>query len=240
VVQERVFLENPALAPATKVYGYPIDWTVLSQARTHATAPGPVSIGFAGRLHPEKGVDILVDAMLRLKQDASLPPWRITLCGPETVSAGGAGADYRKAQESKLRAALPAGVWSIRPPLYAEKALAAFYGGLDIFCYPSLAAKGETFGVSVAEAMAAGAVPVVSDLPCFRDFVRPRINGLTFNHEAADAADQLASALAVLIRDPLLRSTLAKAAQADVRRYDFKQYADALIADFESLVATER
>jgi glycosyltransferase involved in cell wall biosynthesis len=127
--------------------------------------------------------------------------------------------------------------WSIRSPLYAERALASYYGGIDIFCYPSLAARGETFGVSVAEAMAAGAAPVVSNLSCFRDFVRPGANGLTFDQDSPDAAELLASAIAQLLRDPAQRAALATAAREDVRRYDFPRYADALLADFEKLAA---
>jgi glycosyltransferase involved in cell wall biosynthesis len=76
---------------------------------------------------------------------------------------------------------------------------------------------------------------VVSDLPCFRDFVRPDINGLVFDHTTDAAADQLAAALARLLRDPAQRAALAATAQADVRRYDFRQYADALLADFQHL-----
>ncbi len=236
-VRERVIAENAALAGIAKIYGYPIAWDVMAQARP-TTAPGAgITIGFAGRLHPEKGVDLLVDALLLLQGDTSLPQWRAALCGPDAVSAGGGGPNYLRALEGRLRSALPADQWSIRPPLYAEPALAAFYGSIDIFCYPSLAAQGETFGVAVAEAMAAGAVPVVSGLSCFRDFVQAGVNGLTFDHTAPDAAAQLAGAIAGLLRDPGRRAALATAAQASVRRYDFIQYADALLIDFEGLLA---
>jgi glycosyltransferase involved in cell wall biosynthesis len=84
--------------------------------------------------------------------------------------------------------------------------------------------------------MAAGAAPVVSNLSCFRDFVRPGANGLTFDHESPDAAELLASAIAQLLRDPAQRTAFAAAARADVRRYDFPRYADALVADFNSLL----
>lgn len=237
VVQERVLRENPALAPVTRVYGYPIDWSALSQSPLPRPAERPLTLAFAGRLHPEKGVDLLVDACARLQADSSLPDWRVTFCGPVEVSAGGGGPDYRAGLERRLRAAMPERRWNFLRPLFDEQALAAFYGSADLFCYPSVAAQGETFGVAVAEAMAAGAVPVVSNLACFRDFVRDRSNGAVFDPMVPDAADRLAAVLAGLLRDPPQRRQLAAAARAEVERFDFPRYAGAMLADFGTLAA---
>lgn len=236
-VRERVLAENPALATTTRIVGYPIDWSALSRPRPARDSAQPVTIGFAGRLHPEKGVELLVAAAAKLAGLPGLPPWRLVLCGPEDVAAGGAGSHFRVQLERTLRAGLPDGSWSIRPPIYREDVLAEFYRTIDVFCYPSLAAEGETFGVAIAEAMAAGAAPVVSDLECFRDFVRAGSNGLVFDHREPDPAAALADALASLLRDPSRRQALASAAQSDVQRYDFPRYADALLADFTALLA---
>jgi glycosyltransferase involved in cell wall biosynthesis len=234
-VRDQVLLENPGLDPVTRIFGYPIDWGLLARPRAVRSEADPVTIGFTGRLHPEKGVDLLAAAARQLAGTPDLPKWRLVLCGPEDVAAGGAGASFRVQLERKLRAALPDGSWSIRPPIYRDDALAEFYRTIDVFCYPSLA-RGETFGVAVAEAMAAGAAPVVSDLACFRDFVRPGLNGLVFDHTAPDAASQLAGALVTLLRDPARRQALASAAQADVQRYDFPRYAESLLGDFRELL----
>ncbi len=239
-VRERVLAENPTLDPMTRIVGYPIDWSLLSRSRPPRSRTAPVTIGFTGRLHPEKGVELLVAAACQLAAMPDLPPWRLELCGPKDVAAGGAGPQFRVQLERQLRAGLPEGSWSVRPPIYREDALAEFYRTLDVFCYPSLAAQGETFGVAIAEAMAAGAAPVVSNLTCFRDFVRPGVNGLVFDHTGLDAATQLAAALATLLRDPARRQALATAAQSDVQRYDFPRYAEALIGDFKRLVEPER
>ncbi len=239
-VRERVLVENPALDPVTQIVGYPIDWSLLSRARPARSGTEPVTIGFTGRLHPEKGVELLAAAARQLATMTNLPPWRLVLCGPEDVAAGGAGSQFRVQLERQFRAGLPDGTWSVRPPIYREDALADFYRTLDVFCYPSLAAQGETFGVAIAEAMAAGAAPVVSDLACFRDFVRPGVNGLVFDHSGPDAAMKLADALATLVRDSSLRQALAAAAQVDVQRYDFPRYAEALLGDFKRLVGPEQ
>ena len=233
-VRASVLAENPALEPITAIYGYPITWESLARPRSGPGTP-EVTIGYVGRLHPEKGIDLLVDAVIRLQADRTLPPWRLTVCGPGEVPAGGGGPGYVLQLQRKLRQSLPESQWSLRPAINHDDALADLYRSLDIFCYPSLAA-GETFGVAVAEAMAAGAVPVVSELDCFLDFVRPGENGLTFDHTAHDAAGKLADALAGLIRDGGRRATLATAAQAEVRRFDYGRYVDALEKDFARLI----
>jgi glycosyltransferase involved in cell wall biosynthesis len=83
--------------------------------------------------------------------------------------------------------------------------------------------------------MAAGAVPVVSQLACFADFVHDGRNALTFDHRAGDAAAGLAAALVRLLRDPGLRAALARAAGETARRYDYPAYTDDLLADFGQL-----
>jgi len=234
-VRAAVLAENSALAPATRITGYPINARALGAPRLPAAAGAPVTIGYVGRLHREKGLDLLVDALTALAQQPALPPWRVVLCGPQDVERGGSGPAYARELQARLAAALPAGGVEILPPVFDEAKLAHLYQRLDIFCYPSLAARGETFGVAVAEAMAAGAVPVVSGLECFGDFVRDGSNGLVFDHTAPDAATRCAGALAALLADPARRARLADAARADVQCYDFPVYAERLLADFSTL-----
>jgi glycosyltransferase involved in cell wall biosynthesis len=62
--------------------------------------------------------------------------------------------------------------------------------------------------------MACGALPIVSDLACFRDFITPGLNGLVFNHRAADPAVHLAQEILALASDPERRAALAEAALA--------------------------
>jgi glycosyltransferase involved in cell wall biosynthesis len=236
-VRSAVLAENSRLAPVTTVSGYPIDWTTLAtnDAPTSPTR-SPLTIGFVGRIHREKGLDLLVAALERLSHEPSLPPWRVLLCGPSDVARGGSGADYLARIDRTLAAFLPRDRFEIRPPVFDPVDLAHVYRSIDLFCYPSVATRGETFGVAVAEAMAAGCVPVVSRLPCFLDFVRPDENGVVFDHDAANAPAQLASALTALLADPERRRQFARAARADTRRYDYPEFAEGLLADFSTLM----
>jgi len=227
-VRAAVTRERPTQAALVRVIGYPIDFSALSRPRPNREPT--VTVGFVGRLHREKGLDLLAAAAHRLASLPGLPPWRLLLCGPADVARGGSGDEYLAA----LKRQLPPQA-SIVAPRFETAALHELYRQIDIFCYPSLAAQGETFGVAVAEAMAAGAVPVVSDLPCFRDLVTPGVNGLTFDATRDGAAADLAAHLADLVTDAGRRAALAAAAQASVASYDTSAFAARLLADFAQL-----
>jgi len=235
VVRDAVLAENPALAPRIRVVGYPIDWRSLAEPPRVPTA-SPLTIGYVGRLHREKGLELLAAAATRLAARTDLPPWRLLLCGPADVARGGSGPEFAAGLERTLGATLPPDRFTLLPPEFSGARLAAVYRQIDIFGYPSLAERGETFGVAVAEAMAAGAVPVVSALPSFTDFVRPGANGVVFDHAAPGAAGLLADALAGLIADPARRGELARAARESVRQYDFPLMAGRLLEDFSTLL----
>lgn len=237
IVRERIAAENARLVPATRVTGYPIAWRELEKKSAARAAGLPITLGYIGRLHREKGLDLLIAALRLLATEKNLPAWRVMLCGPAEVRQGGSGQDYANGLARQLAEFLPSDRFVLLPPAFDANALKKTYQEIDIFCYPSLAVQGETFGVAVAEAMAAGATPIVSRLACFTDFVADGENGLLFDHSAADAPARLAAALAKLSADPTLRVRLSTAAQRTVERYDFTRFANGLLADFEGLVA---
>jgi glycosyltransferase involved in cell wall biosynthesis len=236
-VRARVILENPRLAPRTVVFPNPIDWRLhqAALASVPADTARPLTIGFVGRLNPEKGLEILLHAAALLARRTDLPRWRLRLVGPQTVAEGGGGEAY----VNTLRdLAVNAGAEVvIEPPIYDPDRLARIYATTDVFCYPSLAEKGEGLSVAPLEAMAAGAVPVVSALDCYDDVIRHGYNGFVFDHRSPDRAAHLADAFARLLADPGLRRRLSAAAQNDSRRFDYREVAAALLADFQHLTS---
>ncbi len=209
-VQEKIAVENLSLTPAIRVTGYPIAWNELGGETAPAPPDAPLTISYIGRLHREKGLDLLLAALRLLALDKNLPAWRVILCGPAEVPQGGSGPDYAAGLSRQAAEFLPPDRFSILSPVFDDRALKQIYHDTDIFCYPSLAVQGETFGVAIAEAMAAGAVPVVSSLGCFTDFVADGETGLVFDHAAPDAAARLATALEKLLVDPALRARLPR------------------------------
>ncbi len=232
--RDAVLDENPRLSSITKVCGYPISWGQLASPRT-TPENAPITIGYVGRIHREKGLDLLVSAISLLAARTDLPAWRVVVCGPCNVAHGGSGDVYAAELERSLAASLSRERYRFLPPVFVQDELARIYQSIDVFCYPSLATRGETFGVAVAEAMAAGAVPVVSRLACFTDFVRDGVTGKTFDHTATNASAQLAEKLAELLLDASQRRRLSAAAQSATRVYDFPAFAERLAQDFSTL-----
>lgn len=234
-VRSAALAQCPALSRSLRVVPNAIDLTAFSAPASPRPDSTRLRIGYVGRIHPEKGLDLLAAAARILAGDATLPPWSLSLVGPSAVAEGGVGPAWLE----QLRATLPRETAraqvTILPPVWDAAALAAHYRSLDVFCYPSLADKGETFGVSVVEAMAAGAVPVVSDLDCFRDFATDGVNALVFPRRASDAAARLANQIATLLRDSALRARLSASARDSARRFDYDAVATTLEADLATL-----
>ena len=79
------------------------------------------------------------------------------------------------------------------------------YHSVDVFCAPNTG--GESFGIVLAEAMAAGAPIVASDLDAFRRVLRGGARGRAVR-QTGDAAD-LAAAVGRLLDQPELRAALS-------------------------------
>lgn len=228
--------ENPRLAPRIVPFPFPIDWRRHARAAAKAPPPAPLTIGYVGRIHPEKGLRLLLAAAARLAARQDLPAWRLEIVGPWTVPQGGGGEAYRDALLAEFGSALGARL-SLTGPEFDPEKLARRYGAIDIFCYPSLADQGETFGVSIAEAMAAGAAVVVSGLACFNELVRDGDTGLVFDHRTPDADDRLAEAFARLLLDPVLRASLTSRGQTHAQRFDYAASARTVLRDLARLSA---
>lgn len=219
----------------TKVIGYPIEWGLFASRSHQSTAP--LTIGFVGRLHREKGMDLLIRAARILFATSDLPPWRLRIVGPHLVAEGGEGSAWLQALKRESESLGNRVEWV--GPEFDPQALADIYGSMDIFCYPSVAERGETFGVAVAEAMAAKCAVVVSGLACFSDLVVDGETGLVFDHRSCAPERALAEQLERLARDGVLRTTLAAKGQQRVRRYDYPEVSRTVLDDLSDLTGAK-
>ena len=190
---------------------------------------------YAGRIHPEKGIHLLIEAFV-LAQAKGLKNWRLVVVGPWRESEGGGGGDYREKLIKQAQAA--GGAVEFREPIFNESELVKCYSSAAIFVYPSLAERGETFGLAALEAMASGCVPVVSGLKCFEDFIVHGKNGLVFDHCGDQASVRLSEHLLSLTRDPDLLTKLRSAAFESSRGYALPVVTDRFLADFRAIVSS--
>lgn len=155
-----------------------------------ATPPSPPVLGYFARMCEEKGLALLVDTFLELKRRKNIPAFKLLVgggCGPsdELVVAK---------MRDKLRAAGVLDAVEFHKNLTREEKI-RFFQKLTVFCTPAL--LGETFGLYVIEAMAAG-VPVVQ--PNIAAF--PELIETAGGHLAAPDPASLADAIEPLLRDP--------------------------------------
>ncbi|WP_157816143.1 glycosyltransferase family 4 protein [Spirosoma pollinicola] len=181
---------------------------------------------YVGRLHPEKGLELLIKAFKTLNSG-----WKLRIVGPSDVSTGGGGQPYL---ESLKQLAGDANV-EFTGPVFDMNLLNEYYAEASIFVYPSVAEKGETFGLAPLEAMAWGCVPVVSDLACFRDFIHHGANGLVFDHRSNDAVALLNKAIDGLQTDAERRHKLAEQALNVRQSHSVSYIASQFIDAFEGI-----
>jgi phosphatidylinositol alpha-mannosyltransferase len=113
----------------------------------------------------------------------------------------------------------------------AEKASAL--RSADVYCAPNIG--GESFGIVVVEAMAAGTPVVASDLDAFR---RVLLDGKAGRLVPVDDADALAAGIGEVLDDAELRSRYVRSATAAVRRYDWSVVAQQIMRVYETVAGT--
>ena len=141
-----------------------------------------------GRIHPEKGLELLVNCFSKLCKE--MDNIELSILGPYLGQQGGGGVSYLNKLKDIINDNNVNQKVMFIEPIFDEKKLFDTISTYDFFCYPSLAERGETFGLAVVEAMSIGLVPIVSYLDCFKDFIKPYENGFIFNHRH-NAEDEL-------------------------------------------------
>ena len=168
---------------------------------------GKTNILFLGRLEKRKGLRYLLEAYSRLKWEH--PNIRLIVVGPgspdkESHSVLGG----RGLQDVVFTGAVP----------YGD--LPRYYASADIYCSP--ATGGESFGIVLLEAMAAGKPVVASNIEGYAGILTHGQEGLLFPRKNTES---LADALGSLIRDPELRSKLGAQGLKSVAQYRWDRVA---------------
>ena len=169
---------------------------------------GPPTVGFLARLCRDKGLPVLVDAWLRLKESGTLPGLRLAACGA-VLAEDRALVDALRAE---VRARGFGDDFELLPNVDRATKL-AFLRRLQVLSVP--ATYGESFGLYLLEALASG-VPVVQPRHgAFPELLEATGGGILC--EPDDPAS-LAQALEHLLGDPELAADLGRRGREAVRR----------------------
>ncbi len=221
--------EAPGLARKVRVIPYPAPTPNIAD-RPLLVSQRERIILYVGRVHPEKGVDLLVRAFAD-KARTVFANWRLMIVGPVETNLGGGGESYLSSLKSLGAGANVDFAGAVFDPVELEKK----YRSAALFVYPSLAETGESFGLAPLEAMTHGCAVLVSNLECFHDFIQDRETGFVFDHRAGDPAKSLGDKLEKMVVDLAETSRVADAGYRKSAEYSLERIASQFISDFESV-----
>ncbi len=179
------------------------------------------TIGFVGRFgETRKGMPVLLAALREVVR--TRPDLRLLVVG-------------RGVAAELLHAAGPALAPRIQVlPALGDEGKAAVLASVDLLCVPAIG--GESFGMVLSEAMAAGTPVVASDLDAFRLVLDGGRAGVLV---PAGSPAALASALEDLLDDPERRTALAAAGRRRAAMWDWPVVARRVLQVYETAVAAD-
>jgi phosphatidyl-myo-inositol alpha-mannosyltransferase len=179
------------------------------------------TVGFVGRFgEPRKGMPVLLAALRSAAQ--TRPDLRLLVVGHGDAAA-------------LRRAAGPALASRVRVlGAVGEQGKAAALASVDVLCAPAIG--GESFGIVLSEAMAAGTPVVASDLDAFRRVLDGGHAGVLVPTGSPAA---LSAALGDLLDDPGRRVALAAAGRARAAMWDWPVIARRVLQVYETAVAAD-
>lgn len=192
-----------------------VDVAAFSEVDASAEVSGSPTVVFLGRYdEPRKGMDVLVRALPTVLE--TVPDLRLRIMGD--------------GDERALTDRLPDGLDVEFLGRVDDTRKAAVLAAADVYCAPNTG--GESFGIVLVEAMAAGTAVVASDLDAFRRVLRDGDCG-----ELAAVGDPgaLAAALVRVLVDDTRRAGLCARATEAVRDYDWPVVADRVVRVYETI-----
>jgi spore coat protein SA len=179
---------------------------------------GPPKVLFVGRVSPEKAVHVVIQAFERVA--AQVPDAHLEILGPDAVApkefivglsddprvralAPWYDGDYYTRLQQMVPAPLRARIRFLGE--VGRSSLRGHYAGAHVLVNPSLS---ETFGMTLIEALVSGVPVVATPVGGMTEIVDHERTGLFA--EAGDPAS-LAEAIVRLLKDPLLRDSIAAA-----------------------------
>ncbi len=167
--------------------------------------PGEHGISLIGRIRPEKGTDLFVDAMIHLLPKH--PAFTACIAGKATVE--------HELFHQQLRAKIEKASLSDRFVWHGEVAydrMPQFHSAMSLCVAP---ARYEGFGLVPLEAMACGVPVVASQTGCYRDVIQP---GVTGSLVPCNDLEALTFALNKLMATPAKLAEMGRAGRVSIEQ----------------------
>ena len=187
--------------------------------------PGEHGISLIGRIRPEKGTDLFVDAMIQLLP--KYPAFTACIAGKATVE--------HELFHQQLKSKIEKAGLTKRIIWFGEieyDRMPRFHSAMSLCVAP---ARYEGFGLVPLEAMACGVPVVASRTGCYREAVIP---GKTGSLVTCGDVLSLTSSIAELLGDPVRLHNLGENSRQHVaQNYSAKSEADRIVQVYQDLWA---
>ena len=190
---------------------------------------------YVGRVHPEKGIGLLLEAFRRFCDNAGPGnDWRLRIVGPWETSLGGGGEAFRQGLQEIAGPVAGRVEWIgfVSDPVVLRE----HFSRASLFIYPSLAEEGEASPVAPLEAMSCGCPVLVSAMDCFAGYLIPDETGFTFNHRTTDPVAELAGTLTRLSASPAELTRVGRAGWQKTGEFALDRIGAAYLADFKQVL----
>jgi len=221
----RIAVSEAAAWTGRRWYGG--DYTIIPNGVDVETAPsapvaaaGELRILFVGRPEERKGLPILLTAFGALVEHV---PCRLTVIGADREDV------LRYVADPELLRWM-----DIRGRVSGESLWAELHGA-DVLCAPSL--SGESFGMVLTEAFAAGTPVIASNIAGYSDVVSDGVDGLLV---PPGDPQRLAEELQRVHHEPERLAAMGEAARRSARRYAWPRVADQVTEVYERAIELPR
>lgn len=190
-----------------------------------ASGPGATdlparSIGFIGRFEePRKGLSILLESCEKLLAQGE--EFHLVVAGPGDFSELTAGMSAKLRERTQFLGRV------------SDSRKQEILRSVALYVAPNTG--GESFGIILAEAMAAGAPVIASDLPAFRDVLESGSVGEIFT---VGDSSELAAQISKLLNDPTRREQLKVLGQKSAHRFDWSIVGESILDIYRMVSAT--
>lgn len=183
---------------------------------------GKQNILFLGRFEKRKGAKYLLRAIPAIREQH--PNTRFIFVGEGRLRPG-----FQRFVERKG--------WRdvVFTGYVPEEDKVRYFASADIFCAPSTG--GESLGIVLLEAMAAGKPVVASNISGYRTVINAGIDGLLTTPRSSS---ELASALGQLLKHDALRQRLSQAGQQKIHEYAWPHVAAQVLNFYQEVMAEQK